>query len=82
MKSIKRFNNAAEIFDEYGPNITKKERAFFENEIDYSDIAIYVVDDESVIICDSINGSVCNEMSLENFEFESFDFYAKETWIY
>ena len=82
MKSIKRFNNAAEIFDEYGPNITKSEQSFFECELDFESILFYVIDNKTVLVCDSIDGTVFNSMSLKEFEFESFDNYAREKGLY
>lgn len=84
IKTILHFNNAYELLEEIGDieilsELSEDETDFLRSINDYEPLSFFLLNDDTVIICDSINGDVSgHSMSIQDFQRETIN-YVKES---
>ena len=76
---IERFDNPAAIFENYDYPMNEEQADYFNHVWDYESTCAYVINDDFVIVCDSITGQKINDLeTLTEFYFSSMDYYDNE----
>ena len=84
IKSILHFSNAYELLEDAGDieilsELSEEEEDFLRSIDDYEPLSFFLINDDTVIICDSINGDASGHpMSIQDFQRETIN-YVKES---
>ena len=67
IKNVRMFSDPAELLEEFGYEMTEDQKKTFSGWVDFEPVGFVVLDGETVVTYDTINGDVLSEMEIGEF---------------
>lgn len=75
--SIESYADVADLFAEHDLEMTEDQQHFFHHVNDFEATVFYVINRDTVVIADGINGEVSSEETLDSFYASSIRYYSE-----